>query len=59
MAYIAKNYDKEIRFYSDEVEKARKYWNIEEKCDSLNDVASFWNEEHASDGEGELIVYGK
>ena len=32
-------------------------YNIEEECEFLDDVAFWWNSEHSSDGEGELLVF--
>ena len=56
MKYIVRNFDEEIYFLENEVDKAREYWEIEETCEDLEDVAMWWNMHHAGDAEGELIV---
>lgn len=57
MKYLIKNYDEEVVFYENEVEKARKYWEVEEECEDLFDVAMWWNKHHSGDAEGELVVH--
>ena len=57
MKYIAKNYDKEVQFDEDQVQEARKYWNVKEECETLEDVAFWWNSAHSGDAEGELVVF--
>lgn len=55
--YLAKNYDKEVQFNEEEVPAAKEYWGVEEECESLEDVAFWWNSKHSGDAEGELVVY--
>lgn len=58
MKYLKRDIDMmdEDIFYEDQTEAARQYWEIEEECESLEDVAMWWNMHHSGDGEGELIV---
>lgn len=55
--YLAKNYDKEVQFDESEVQAAKEYWDVKEECETLEDVAFWWNSKHSGDAEGELIVY--
>ena len=55
--YLAKNYDKEVQFDESEVQAAKEYWDVKEECETLDDVAFWWNSKHSGDAEGELIVY--
>lgn len=57
MKYLAKNYDKEVQFDADQVQEARTYWEVEEECETLEDVAFWWNSKHSGDAEGALVVY--
>lgn len=57
MKYIAKNYDKEVQFDGEQVQEARIYWDVKEECETLEDVAFWWNSKHSGDAEGELVVY--
>lgn len=58
MNYLVSNLDimEEVVFYDNEVEKAREYWEVEETCEDLIDVAIWWNMHHAGDAIGELVV---
>lgn len=58
MKYLKRNIDMmdEDIFYEDQTEAARKYWEIEEDCESIEDVAMWWNMHHSGDAIGELIV---
>lgn len=47
-------FDKETKFYDDEIEKARLYFDVE--GETLEEIAANWNAEHAGDAAGELIV---
>lgn len=59
MKYLAKNYDKEVQFDEDQVQEAKEYWGVKEDCQTLDDVAFWWNSEHSGDGEGELVVFDR
>lgn len=48
--------DNEVVFYEDEVNEARTYYNIKETCESLENVAMYYNDEHSNEGIGELKV---
>lgn len=59
MRYLAKNYDKEVAFDDSQVREAKNYWDVKEDCNTLEDVAFWWNSKHSGDAEGELIVFEK
>lgn len=57
MRYITRDIDKEIVFFEGEEDKAREYFGVPEDCETLEEIADFWNAEHSGDAIGELKIY--
>lgn len=57
MKKLVKNSDYETAFFEDEIGKAKEYYGIEEACESLEDVAMWYNDfKKPIEDTGELRV---
>lgn len=57
MKYITRNIDREVSFSEDQIKEAAHYWDIEEECKTIEEIADNWNNKHSGEAIGELIIY--
>lgn len=56
MKKLFRTCDTETVFYDDEVAKARTYYDAPDECETLEEIADWWNSENSGNAIGELIV---
>ena len=56
MKKLFRTCDIETVFYDDEVAKARIYYGAPDDCETLEEIAYWWNSENSGNVIGELIV---
>ena len=56
MKKLFRTIDTETVFYDDEVTKARTYYEAPEDCETLEEIADWWNSENSGNAIGELVV---
>ena len=56
MKKLFRTCDTETVFYDDEVAKARTYYDAPDECETLEEIADWWNSENSGNAIGELVV---
>jgi hypothetical protein len=56
MKKLFRTCDTETVFYDDEVAKARTYYDAPDECETLEEIADWWNSENGGKAIGTMIV---
>ena len=56
MKKLFATYNRETVFWDDEIEEAKRYYEAPEDCETLEEIADWWNSENGGKAIGTMIV---